>query len=169
MSDWGIVALKKKKKKRRRRRRGRIHCMFADLMAYFRRRVSRLPVVKNPLSPIAPRHSMDNWPRIARPSRFMSFCNVSTPSGWPSFCSTRNATCRTSRGYSVGSCDSVPSGLSRSQFSEIAWKGGLGFIFVCYLFEIGRSVRSCRYPTGDPNGSNGLTCTTTGPSPTFSS
>ena len=72
-----------------------------------RLRVNRLPVVKNPLSPIAPLHSIDSWPSTARPSRFMSFCNVSSPSCCPSSCSTRNATCRTSRGCKVGGCGSV--------------------------------------------------------------
>ena len=72
------------------------------LYVYARRRVKRLPVVRNPLSPIAPRHSIDNWPNVARPSRFMSFCRFSSPSCCPSSCSTRNATCSTSRGFKVG-------------------------------------------------------------------
>lgn len=74
-------------------------CMY---FLYARRRVKRLPVVRNPLSPIAPRHSIDNCPNVARPSRFMSFCRFSSPSCCPSSCSTRNATCSTSRGFNVG-------------------------------------------------------------------
>ena len=71
-------------------------------LSHARLRVIKLPVVRNPLSPIAPLHSIDSWPSTARPSRFMSFCSVSSPSFWPSSCSTRNATCKTSRGCRVG-------------------------------------------------------------------
>lgn len=80
-------------------------------------RLIRFPVVRNPLSPMAPRHSIDNWPRVARPSRLKSFCRASSPSGRASSCSTRNATCKTSRGFNVGGA----TGSSRvviSQFSD---------------------------------------------------
>lgn len=93
-------------------------------------RLIRLPVVRKPLSPIAPRHSIDNWPSVARPSFRKSFCRASSPSVRFSSCSTRNATCSTSRGLSVGG--PVP-GLSdkESQFSETDLKGGFGFSLVC--------------------------------------
>lgn len=70
-------------------------------------RLIRLPVVRKPLSPIAPRHSMDSWPNVTRPSRLRSFCRPSRPSCRPSSCSTRNATCNTSRGLRVGGADSL--------------------------------------------------------------
>lgn len=100
--------------------------------SHARFRVSKLPVVKNPLSPIELLHSIDNWPRTARLSRRMSFCSASKPSCWPSSCSTRNATCKTSRGFRVGGCDSDWSGRSRSQFNDIALNGALGLRRVCY-------------------------------------
>lgn len=93
-------------------------------------RLIRFPVVKKPLSPIAPRHSIDNWPSVARPSRLRSFWRVSKPSFWPSSCSTRYATCRTSRGLSVGNAGM--SELMVSQLSDFDWNGGLGLSFVCF-------------------------------------
>lgn len=92
-------------------------------------RLIRLPVVRNPLSPMAPRHSIDNWPRVARPSCFRSFCRPSMPSCRPSSCSTKNATCNTSRGLRVGGVDSFS---VVSQLSDWDLNGALGFNLVCY-------------------------------------
>lgn len=94
-------------------------------------RLIKLPVVRKPLSPIAPRHSIDNWPSVARPSFRKSFCRASSPSCRFSSCSTRNATCSTSRGLSVGgpisgSSDEV------SQFRETDLNGAFGFSLVCW-------------------------------------
>jgi hypothetical protein len=98
---------------------------------HVRFRVSKLPVVRNPLSPMELLHSMDNWPSTVRPSLRMSLRRVSKPSCWPSSCSTRNATCNTSRGFKVGGGVSTWSGRSRSQFRDIALNGGLGLSRVC--------------------------------------
>lgn len=103
----------------------RVHTVFQE-----RFRLIRLPVVRKPLSPIAPRHSIDNWPSVARPSFRKSFCRASSPSVRFSSCSTRNATCSTSRGLSVGGPASGPSD-EESQFSETDLNGGLGFSLVC--------------------------------------
>lgn len=48
-------------------------CVLRCLSSHARFRVRRLPVVRNPRSPITPRHSIDSCPRTARPSRRMSF------------------------------------------------------------------------------------------------
>lgn len=95
-------------------------------------RVSRLPVFRNPLSPIALRHSIESCPRVARPSRFRSFCNASRPSCWPGSCSTRKATWRTSRGFKVGRWSLGECGVCRSQLSDRALNGDLGLRMVCY-------------------------------------
>lgn len=92
-------------------------------------RLIRLPVVRKPLSPIAPRHSIDNWPNVARPSFRKSFCRASSPSCLFSSCSTKNATCSTSRGFNVGG--SIAESSTASQFSEWELNGGLGFNLVC--------------------------------------
>ena len=84
-------------------------------------------MVRNPRFPITPRHLIDSWPRTARPSRRISLCNSS--SACPSFCSTRNATWSTSRGFRVGGM-SAPSPIS--QFNDRERKGDLGLSFVCY-------------------------------------
>lgn len=94
-------------------------------------RLIKLPVVRKPLSPMAPRHSMDNWPRVARPSRRRSFCRDSRPSVRLSSCSMRKATCRTSRGLRVGGCDVEGSEVVASQLRDWHLKGGLGFNRVC--------------------------------------
>lgn len=106
-------------------------CTEVHTVFQVRFRLIKLPVVRNPFSPMAPRHSIDNWPRVARPSRFRSFCRPSRPSGRPpsSSCSTKNATCNTSRGFRVGGADSFS---LVSQLSDRDLKGALGFNLVCY-------------------------------------
>lgn len=104
----------------------RVHTVFQ-----VRFRLIRLPVVRKPLSPIAPRHSIDNWPNVARPSFRKSFCRASSPSVRFPSCSTRNATCSTSRGLSVGGPASGTSDVE-SQFSETDLNGGFGFSLVCW-------------------------------------
>lgn len=105
----------------------RIHSTEEDCYRFL---VSRLPVVRNPLSPIALRHSIESCPSVARPSRFMSFCKASRPSCWPTSCSTRNATWRTSRGFMVGFCGFSESGRSKSQLRDRDLNGGFGFNIV---------------------------------------
>jgi hypothetical protein len=89
-------------------------------------------VFRNPLSPIVLCHSIESCPRVARPSRFRSFCNASRPSCWPGSCSTRKATWRTSRGFKVGRWSLGECGVCRSQLSDRALNGDLGLRMVCY-------------------------------------
>lgn len=107
-------------------------CATAALTVFqVRFRLIRLPVVRNPLSPMAPRHSIDNWPRAARPSRRRSFCKASRPSWRPSSCSTRKATCRTSRGFKVGGAVAESSEVIVSQLRDCDLNGALGFSRLC--------------------------------------
>ena len=109
----------------------RRRCHQAHTVFQLRFRLIKLPVVRNPLSPMAPRHSIDNWPRLARPSCLKSFWRASRPSWRPSSCSTKNATCSTSRGLRVGGADADVSANISSQFRDRDLKGGLGFNLVC--------------------------------------
>jgi hypothetical protein len=115
-----------------RQRPANPHTMFQE-----RFRLIRLPVVRKPLSPIAPRHSIDNWPSVARPSRRRSFCRASRPSVRlsvrPSSCSMRKATCRTSRGFRVGSAAAAAEGseVVASELRDWHLKGAFGLSRVC--------------------------------------
>ena len=103
--------------------------------------VSKFPVVRKPRSPIALRHSIESWPKVARPSFFRSFSNASNPSCWPPSCSTRKATWRMSLGFMAGrSGVAVP---CASQLRLVALKGGLGLRTVfCSLSDSSLSYSS---------------------------
>jgi hypothetical protein len=61
------------------------------LPTYSFRLVSKFPVVKLPLSPMPPRHSILNWPSTALPSRFNIPFNSSNPSPTPCCCVSKYA------------------------------------------------------------------------------
>lgn len=113
---------------RRDQQPSRPHIVFLFQVRF---RLIRLPVVRKPLSPMAPRHSIDNWPRVARPSRRRSFCRASMPSVRDSSCSIRKATWRTSRGLRVGGFAVEGSEDVASQLRDWHLKGGLGLSRVC--------------------------------------
>lgn len=82
------------------------------------------PVLKEPMSPIAIRHRMCNWPRTAPPSLGVSLRELLPD--WSSGCSTTKATCETSRGVNVGASTCSRSGRATSQLIDLDWKGVLG-------------------------------------------
>lgn len=100
--------------------------------------LSRLPVLRNPLSPIPFLHSIDSWPSTARPSLFTAFCSSSSPILFPCSCSRTKPTCRTSLGFNRAR-SVLPSPL-RSQFNDVAVNGGLASSFVFYIVRCQQHV-----------------------------
>ena len=124
---WLLLEKERRKRGTLEKKSSRRHGNSYAAAKNYRFFVKRFPVLRNPRSPIALLHSIDSWPKTVLPSRFMSFCRPSSPSCSPFSCSTRNATCRTSRGLSVGRFGFTESGLAKFQFRVWDWNGGLGF------------------------------------------